>query len=178
MLKHISLAAALGALIAVPALAQSIPPMETSASAGEKATATLFTEDSVGDVQLGMLGLQKGHNAALRAFARAMVRDHTRTANEGLHVAQQLGAEDVQLKAGDENQVELSHLARYSGAAFDREFASAMIDAHKTEIGTAQHALEFTMSPALRAYLRATLAVDRRHLAMAQAAQQQVGTGD
>ena len=178
MLKRLSLAAALAALIAIPALAQGIPSPETSATAGEKATVTLFTEDSVGDVQLGMLGLQKGHNAAVRALARAMVRDHTRTANEGLQAAKLLGADDVQLKAGDENQVELSHLARYSGAAFDREYVSALIDAHKNDIGTAQHALEFTTSPALRTYLRATIAVDRRHLAIAQAVQQQVGKGD
>ncbi|HEY0393253.1 MAG TPA: DUF4142 domain-containing protein [Candidatus Elarobacter sp.] len=177
MLKQISLAAALGALIAVPALAQSIPPIDTSAGAGEKATATLFTQDSVGDVQLGVLGLQKARSAAVRALARTMVRDHTRTANEGLQVAKQLGADDVQLKAGDENQVELSHLARYSGATFDREYVSALIDAHENDISTAQHALEFTVSPVLRAYLRATLAVDRRHLALAQAVQQQVGKG-
>ncbi len=178
MLKKSMLAAVLTAAVAVPALAQSFPPMQTSASAGDKAAATYFTEDSVGDVQLGRLGEQRAHNAALRALAHAMVRDHTRTAEAGLRTARAIGDDEAQLKAGDDNQILLSRLARYQGAKFDREYASALVDAHKTDIETAQNALEFASAPALRAYLRMTLAVDEHHLAMAQTAQQQVGSGD
>ena len=177
MPNRIPLTAALLVALAVPAFGQSVPPPETSATAGERATAALFVQDSVGDVQLGMLGQQRARNAAVRALARAMVRDHTRTANDGMIVAKQLGA-DVQFKAGDENQIELSHLARYGGAKFDREYVKAMIEAHKTDISSAQDALEFATSPALRSYLRTSIAIDRRHLAMAEAAQQQVGTSD
>jgi putative membrane protein len=171
--------AALVAILAGPALAQTtIPAPKTSASEGEKATATFYVQDSVGDVQLGTLALQKARSAAVRALARAMVRDHTRTAQAGMQVAQQIGDDEAQLKAGDDNQIVLSHLARYAGAKFDREFATAMIDAHKSDIATARTALEFATTPALRTYLRDTIAVDTRHLQMAEAAQQQVCKGD
>jgi len=176
-MKKIAAAFALCAILAVPALAQTIPAPKTSASDGEKATATYYVEDSVGDVQLGTLGVQKAHNAAVRALARAMVRDHTRTAQAGMQVAQQIGDDEAQLKAGDDNQIVLSHLARYTGAKFDQEFAGAMVDAHKNDISTARTALEFATTPALRAYLQDTIAVDTRHLRMAQAAQAQVGKG-
>ncbi len=166
------------AALTVPALAQSFPSMQTSPAEGEKAAITLFTEDSVGDAQLGQLGLQKARNAQVRALARAMVRDHTRTAQAGMQVAQQIGDEDAQLKAGGENQVELSHLARYSGARFDREYASALVEAHKTDISTAKDALEFATTPAVRSYLRTSIAVDTQHLRMAEAAQAVVGKGD
>ncbi|HEX3549064.1 MAG TPA: DUF4142 domain-containing protein [Candidatus Elarobacter sp.] len=172
-----ALAAAL-ALVALPALAQTIPAPKTSVSAGEKATATYFTEDSYGDVQLGELGVQRAHDPAVRALARAMVRDHTRTAEAGMRVARAIGDDDVQAKAGDDNQIELSHLARYQGAQFDREYATAMVDAHKTDIATAKDALEFVQSPELRTYLRDSIAVDSRHLAMAEAARARVGGGD
>ena len=152
--------------------------MKTSASEGEKATATYFTEDSVGDVQLGRLGQQRARNAAVRMLAAAMVRDHTRTANAGLQVAQAIGDDEAQLKAGDDNQIALSHLARYRGAKFDREFASAMVDAHKADISAAKDALEFATTPALRTYLTNTIAIDTHHLQMALAAQQQVGKGE
>jgi uncharacterized protein (DUF305 family) len=107
-----------------------------------------------------------------------MVRDHTRTAQAGMQVAQQIGDDEAQLKAGDDNQITLSHLARYTGAKFDAEFAAAMIDAHKNDISTARDALEFATTPALRTYLRDSIAVDTRHLRLAEAAQQQVGKGD
>ncbi|MEA2718909.1 MAG: putative rane protein [Candidatus Eremiobacteraeota bacterium] len=174
-MKTMVIFAALVAAVAVPALAQTIPSPQTSASEGEKATATLFVQDSVGDVQLGMLGLQKARNASVRALAHAMVRDHTRTAQAGMQVAQQIGDDEAQFKAGDDNQIHLSHLARYAGATFDREFIAAMIDAHKNDIATARDALEFAVTPALRTYLRDAIAVDTRHLHMAEAAQTQVG---
>jgi putative membrane protein len=177
MKAHVIAAAALAAFLAVPALAQTLPAPNPSPSEGEKATITHFTEDSVGDVQLGQLGLQKARNAALRALARAMVRDHTRTAQAGMQVARQIGDDEAQLKAGDENQIELSHLARYTGAEFDREYAGALVAAHKSDISTAHDALEFATTAAVRVYLQNTIATDTRHLRMAEAAQAQVGTG-
>lgn len=165
----------LSAALAQSALAQSVPAMTTSATAGEKATTTFFTEDSVGDVQLGRLGQQRAQNAAVRMLASAMVRDHTKSATAGMEVANAIGNDEAKLKAGDENQIALSHLARYRGAKFDREYVNTLIDAHKSNIGAAHDALEFSTSPQLRAYLATTIAVDQRHLRMALAAQEQVG---
>ena len=47
-----------------------IPVLLGAAPAGEKAAATYFTEDSVGDVRLGQLGLQRAHSTAVRELAR------------------------------------------------------------------------------------------------------------
>ncbi|HEY4442291.1 MAG TPA: DUF4142 domain-containing protein [Candidatus Elarobacter sp.] len=165
---------------ALPALAQTtaqtIPPGGASVAAAERAAAVYFTQDSVGDVQLGQLGLEKGQNAAVRALAKAMSDDHTRTANDGLAVAKKLGA-DVHFKPGDDNVIEYAHLARYSGAQFDKEFAAAMVDAHKNDIKTGQTALEFATDPALRKYLTDGLAINKKHLQMAETAQAQVAKG-
>jgi predicted outer membrane protein len=174
-MKKTAAVTALVAILAAPALAQTISSPKTSAGEGEKAATTFFVQDSVGDVQLGMLGLKQARNASVRALARAMVRDHTRTAEAGMRVAQQIGDDEAQLKTGDDNQIVLSHLARYSGAKFDAEYVSALIDAHKNDISTAHTVLEFAATPALRAYLQDTIAVDTRHLRMAEAAQKEVG---
>ena len=163
-------------LLAAPALAQAVPSMQTSTTAGEKAAATYFTEDSVGDVQLGRLGLAKARDAAVRALAQAMVRDHTRTAYAGLEVARAIGDDEAQFKAGDDNQIALTRLARYTGARFDREYVSTLVDAHKADIAAAEDTLDFATTPVLREYLRTSIAIDKRHLAMAEAAQAKVGT--
>ena len=145
--------------------------MKTSVSDGEKAVATYFTQDSVGDVQLGKLGLQKSKNAAVRQLASAMVRDHTTTARDGMQVAQQIGDSDVKWKAGDGNQIDLTYLSRYSGSQFDKEFVKAMIDAHQTDISTAKDSLDFATSPALKTYLQKTISTDEKHMQLAQPAQ-------
>ena len=165
------LAAALACACGVAAAQSTIPPMKTSVAAGQKAVATYFTEDSVGDVQLGQLGLQKSQDASVRSLAEALVRDHTMTADQGMRVAQALGDTDAQWKPGDDNRLELTRLSRYSGAQFDREYVKTLVDAHRTDINTATDALDFVASADLKRYLRQTLAVDRDHLKMAQAAQ-------
>lgn len=145
--------------------------MKTSVSDGEKAVAAYYTQDSIGDVQLGKLALQKSKNAAVRHLASAMVRDHTMTARDAMQVARQIGDSDVKWKAGDGNQIDLTYLSQYSGPQFDKEFVKAMIDAHKTDISTAKDSLDFASSPALKTYLQKTISVDEKHLHLAQAAQ-------
>jgi putative membrane protein len=157
------------------AFAQSaLPEMKTSVADGQKAVATYFTEDSIGDAQLGRLGLQKSKDASVRRLASAMVRDHTRTAREGMQVAQQIGASDVQWKPDASTQIDLTALSRYSGAEFDREYVKALIQAHQVDISTVKESQELVTSSALKAYLQNVLAVDQRHLQMAQAAQSQI----
>jgi putative membrane protein len=168
-------AAVLAALACGYAGAQgAIPALKTSVPEGEKAVATFFTQDSVGDVQLGKLGLEKSTNSAVRALAQNMVRDHTVTAENGMRVARQIGDTDVRWKPGDDNQIELTRLAKYNGAEFDRQYLKTLVQAHQVDIGTARDAMEFVSTPALRTYLQQTLSVDRRHLAMAQSAQRKL----
>ena len=166
-----ALAAAFALTCAYAAAQSTIPAMKTSASEGQKAVATYYTEDSIGDVQLGKLGLQKSNNSAVRKLASAMVTDHTMTAREGMRVAKQIGDSDVKWKAGDGNQIDLTDLSRYSGSEFDQEFVKAMIHAHETDISTAKDSFSFATSPALKSYLQKTISVDEKHLHMAQAAQ-------
>ena len=172
--QSVCIAVALAA-VTLPAGAQSaFPPPQTSALAGEKAILKHLVEDSVGDVQLGQLGVAKAHAAAVRAFARAMVADHTRTAQAAIPVAERLGAE-AKIEPDSSNQVDLSHLARYSGARFDREYLKTLIDAHKTDISGIDAALDFTTDPGLRALLRNVRSVDEKHLALATSAQRTLG---
>jgi putative membrane protein len=176
LMKRLTAAAAAAiAFTCVCALAQSaIPQMKTSAADGEKAAATYFTQDSIGDVQLGKLGLEKSKNAGVRNLAAAMVRDHTMTAQAGLRVAKAIGDSDLKWQPGDDNQMVLTRLSRYSGSQFDREYVKALVQAHETDINTAEEALEFTSTPAVKNYLQQTMSVDRKHLRMAQALQSRV----
>jgi putative membrane protein len=162
--------ALVAATVAAAGAQPSMPPPDPSATAGEKAIATYLAEDSVGDVQLGELGIRKAHGAAVRAFARAMVKDHTRTAQAGIAAAQRLGADNAKLEPDSSTQVALTRLARYSGAAFDREYLKTLIDAHKSDIMLIEEALVFTTDPGLRAALTDALSIDRKHLRMAIAA--------
>lgn len=158
--------------------AQPIPALETSAAAGEKAIVTFLVEDSVGDVELGRLGLQRATAVPVRALAAAMVRDHTRTAQLGLAVARRLAVDDATAKPESTNQVDVSHLARYHGDRFDREYVKTLVDAHRSDISEIGDALEFTRDAGLRAALKTALTIDRAHLRMALRAQAVVGSAD
>lgn len=168
---------ALAAFVLTTAFAaaqRTIPQMRTSTAAGEKAIASYFVEDSVGDVQLGELGLKKSTDSGVRDLANAMVHDHTATANAGMQVAKAVGDDDVKWQSSDDNQMTLTRLAGYHGTQFDREYVKALVQAHETDIGVAQDALDFSSSPAVQRYLQQTLRVDRKHLRIAQSLQSKV----
>lgn len=170
--RFAAVASAAIALTCAYGIAQTtVPPMKTSVADGEKAAATYFTQDSIGDVQLGKLGLRKSKNSGVRNLASAMVRDHTMTAEAGLRVAKAIGDSDVKSQPGDDNQITLTRLSRYSGTQFDGEYVKALVQAHEMDINTAQEALEFASTSAVKNYLQQTLTVDRKHLRMAQALQ-------
>lgn len=144
--------------------------MEKSSSDAANAVIKYFTQDSVGDVQLGELGLQRSQNAAVRSLAAAMVGDHTATAREGLAVGKTLG-DAPEFKPGDDNTIALAHLLKYSGAEFDREYVKTLIDAHRVDLSTIKDAMEFTGNASLRKYLDKSASIDRKHLQMALSAQ-------
>lgn len=167
----IAIISALALTFGYAAAQTAIPHGNASVSQGENAAATYFTRDSIGDVQLGRLGLDKSKNASVRTVANALVKDHTMTADKGMQVARAIGDSDVKWAPGAGNQMDLTRLNRYSGAEFDREYIKTLIQAHQQDISMAQDALKFVTDSRLRSYLQTTLQVDRKHLSMAQQAQ-------
>lgn len=100
-----------------------------------------FVEQSVvgglAEVELGRLALERAANADVKKFAGMMVQDHSKSLAALKQVASQHA---IPAPAGlDEKHREIREtLAGLSGAEFDREYMSVMVDAHETTVDRLQ----------------------------------------
>ena len=125
------------------------------------------------DVAAGKQALARSHNAAVRSFAREMIRDHQAVNGKALALVKTLhvtpqdnGTSKSLTKAAAAERVKLSHMR---GAAFDREYINNEVAYHKTVNG----ALESTLIPSarngeLKSLLETGLTLFREHQAHAE----------
>ena len=165
---------ALTALGTAPVLAQTGSsgslPAQPQTHMADKAAVTFIASDSVGDVQLANLALQKSQTAAVRSFAQTMVADHTKSALQAMDLAKRIGASSAKLEPSDEILIAEQHLARYKGYEFDEEWLKHEITAHQNDIDTIRDAMEVASDNGVMQFELSTLQTDEKHLALANSA--------
>jgi putative membrane protein len=105
-------------------------------AAGPAAPQDFVSEAIKGDnseIMLGKVAMQRGKSPAVKSFGKMLFSDHTLAKQQMVTLAKTLGA-PVSDQPMDEATQEEKKLAGLSGAAFDREFATYMIDDHTKDI--------------------------------------------
>src|SRR3546814_17300622 len=87
------------------------------------------------DVEAGRQALQISHNAAVRAFAETMVRDHDAVNKQALALVQRLNvkheANPTSTALAAQAAATSGRLARLTGAAFDRAYVDNELAFHR-----------------------------------------------
>jgi putative membrane protein len=144
----------------------------TNASAQSKADKvterfiTQAIQGNLAEVQMGQLAQEKGASDGVRAYGQMLQQDHAAAAQKSTALAAQLGVNPP--SEPNKTQKAMHHsLARLSGAAFDKKFASEMVKDHKKEIANYERASRKQNDPAA-AYAAETLPTLQKHLQTAQ----------
>jgi putative membrane protein len=159
---------------------EGFQPEDMSAFTNANIVSHLGTGDSL-EVALSQLGADRGHNTAVRDFARRMVAEHSAHMQAGMQLAMQGGITPASSPADTADAMMEAHASsRLSGlpegAQFDRQFMRAEVMMH-------QHMLHDLMtfrpqaSGAALQLVDQTIPVVRTHLADAQSIWRQVGGG-
>ncbi len=85
---------------------------------------------NMAEIDLGRLAVERGSTDAVKTYAQMMIDNHTGTAGKLEALASDLKIE-APGQLDDKHRDQRDKLATRSGAAFDREYASAMVDEHK-----------------------------------------------
>src|SRR3954462_12957418 len=85
------------------------------------------------EVELGNLAKQKGTSDSVRNFGERMVRHHTKANDELKQIASKKGGTLPTELARNERST-MDKLQKANGAAFDREYADAMVKDHRTDV--------------------------------------------
>lgn len=115
------------------------------------------------EVEMAKLALQKSQNADVKNFAQMMVTDHTKANSELKTLA---AKKNVTLPTDlGSHQSTLDDLTKLSGAEFDKEYVSAMVDDHETDVDLFEDNTDNSDAD-IKAFTTKTLPTLKKHLEM------------
>jgi putative membrane protein len=162
----LSSAAAL-ALIAAPAFAQTTGTLPSRLTAEEfmarAAMGDRFEIESTGIVQA------RSQAEAIISYARHLVEDHERTADEMRAISRDVGVSPpVEVTLGPRHRAMLDELKQAEGRDADRLFAQMQEAAHQDALTLYQSYARSGDHVALKEFARKTIPALEKHLAMAR----------
>ena len=135
----------------------------------------LLDEANVGDSTAGAVAATKGTAAAVRDFAKRMMRDHHQLRVQGQALAKKLNvtpsapSDDPVTPAGQKEMDTLNSTAK--GKDFDRAYIDAEVDIHKAVLDLATKAASQTQTAELKNLIQKAAPVIRGHLDKAESIQ-------
>lgn len=126
------------------------------------------------EVGLGNLALQKGLNPAVKQFGQQMITDHSTMQNQWNAL---VSTNRLSLKASlnQAQQQQASQIGKLSGAEFDRQYMTAMVQDHQNDVALFQSQGLSAHSPQVRQLASTELATIQQHLSTATQVASQVG---
>jgi len=136
--------------------------------------ATNAAQGGMAEVELGRLATQRAGDVSVREFGARMVADHGRANSELKSIAGQKGIQ-LPTELNSAQKSEMDKLSKMSGAEFDKEYMSAMLKDHETDVKDFDTQAKEGNDPEIKAFAGKTLPTLQQHLQMAQQAAQKVG---
>jgi putative membrane protein len=122
-------------------------------------------EGGMAEVKFGELAAQKGSSEGVKAFGQKMVDDHTALNNEMAPIADSMGVRAPKTINKDD-QAEYDKLSGLSGDAFDTEYLTLMVKAHRKDLHEFRMEAADAQDPTLRDAVDKGEKVIHEHLEM------------
>ena len=158
------------------ALAQSSTPPDASHSlaagkSGNSTDAAFLRDaaaDSLAEVQMGRIALDKSSSAQVKELAQRIIDDHTKANDQLMTIAQR---KQVTLPTAPmpKQKAEADKLQAMSGSAFDKAYARMMVKDHRKAVKLFGMESQKASDPDIKQFASATLPVLKTHLQMAEA---------
>jgi putative membrane protein len=152
----------------------AIPPAFSVEESVDQKFAADAAMDSMAEIELGQLALDKGENPKVRQFANRMIQDHSRASMQLANIAKSANVV-LPSEAGEKLQTPMNKLSRLSGRDFDRAYAEEMVQDHERAVNLFQKYQQESSNKELGAFAKQTLPVLEEHLQMAQTLEKSLG---
>ena len=127
-------------------------------------------------VQLGRMYAQKGVNNDVKQFGQRMADDHSKASSELSSLAAQKNV-TLPTSLDQRHQDDVDRLSKLSGAAFDREYMTMMVQDHIEDVAEFQREAASGEDADVRGWAGRTVPTLQQHLQMAQQTATKVGAG-
>jgi len=154
-------------------------------STTERAAATLSAEDrsfineaaigGLAEVELGRLATKNAKSPDVKSFGQRMVDDHTKVNQELTQLASSKGITPPK-ELDAKNRATMESLSKLTGAQFDKEYMSHMVEDHQKDVAAFQKQASQAKDPELKAFASKTLPTLQEHLQLAKSIDAKVKT--
>jgi putative membrane protein len=126
-----------------------------------------FAHANAAEVEVGKLAADKAQNADVKAFAKHMVDDHSKTISKVESIASKTNV-DVKAKPDLMHKAKSELLEMKSGTNFDRAYMKAMVDDHTKVVEMLQKEIRDGRDASVKELASKALPEVQKHLKMAQ----------
>jgi putative membrane protein len=127
------------------------------------------------EVELGKLASSKAAGSEVKGFGQMMVSDHSK-ANEELKALAAKKNVTLPTEPDAAHKSTMTALQAKSGADFDREYVSEMIEDHEKDVAAFQDKSQNASDPDVKAFAAKTLPTLRKHLEAIRTIQAKMAT--
>jgi putative membrane protein len=123
--------------------------------------------DSMAEVELGRLAVDKSDNPKVREFANRMIQDHSKANMQLASIAKSANVV-LPSEPGEKLQKPMNMLSGLSDKDFDRAYVKEMVKDHEKAVKLFQKYQRESSNKELGAFAQQTLPILEEHLQMAQ----------
>lgn len=106
---------------------------DTTVSSDDREFFTEAAQGGIAEVKMAQLVVGKTQNQEVKAFAQRMIVDHTKANDELKMLAAKKGV-TLPADVSDDQREDYDDLAKLSGAEFDKEYVSLMVEDHEKDV--------------------------------------------
>ena len=143
----------------------------TCAFAAPSATDTDFAmkaaQAGTAEIAAGHAAESKGQSAAVKAFGKKMVDDHSKAADELKNVAAKSGAKLPTTMSAEQKQA-AEKLAKLKGSEFDKAYSDQAVKDHEEAVALFKNEASAGSDAGLKMFAQQTLPTLEEHLRMAK----------
>jgi putative membrane protein len=151
-----------------------VPPAFSAEESVDQRFASDTAMDSMTEVELGQLALDKSNDPKVREFANRMIQDHSK-ANMQLESIAKSAHIVLPAEPGEKLQMHMNKLSGLSGKNFDRACAEEMVKDHEKAVNLFQKYQRESSNKELGLFAQQTLPILEDHLQMAQTLEKSLG---
>lgn len=162
------------AALAVPFIA-SADNKKAKLSEGDLAVLDHHHHTNTIEIEMGRLGEERG-SPAVKKYAAMLIKDHSAADQKAMQLARAKGialderpVPAAEMSRHDEHMKKMESLRKLEGAAFDREFLTAMVDGHTAELGWVTSSMASIRDAKLKAHLTKVKTTVTKHADEARA---------
>lgn len=143
-------------------------PVFATPSATDTDFATKAAQAGMAEISTGHAAETNGQSAAVKAFGKKMVGDHTKAADELKNVASKSGVK-LPTTTSAEQKDAAEKLAKLKGAEFDTAYAAQAVKDHEEAVALFKNEASAGSDAGLKSFAQQTLPTLEEHLKMAKA---------